>query len=179
MKLYIRILTNINGWITMNNRKKGYTLIEVIVVIAILMILGGITITLSYETIENYIININKSYYEDKFDNALLNIDTIVNSNGIVSIEQNKNFTGKFNGDIISDNLVVTFKEENNNLTTKIIYLKNEKLMVKTLNYEDEILFVGDNVLLNNIKTFSVRKKENLIYYYIESKDSGIRGRCI
>ena len=66
MKLYIRILTNINGWITMNNRKEGYTLIEVIVVIAILMILGGITITLSYETIENYIININKSYYEDK-----------------------------------------------------------------------------------------------------------------
>ena len=63
MKLYIRILTNINGWITMNNRKKGYTLIEVIVVIAILMILGGITITLSYETIENYIININKKKY--------------------------------------------------------------------------------------------------------------------
>ena len=79
----------------MSKCKGGYTLIEVIVVLAIVLLLGGVTITLSYETIGNYFINVDRCYSEDKFDNALLNIDTICNSNGIISIEENKVFTDK------------------------------------------------------------------------------------
>ena len=84
----------------MKKRKGGYTLIEVIAVLAIVLLLGGITIILSYETIGNYFINVEKCYSEDKFDNALLNIDAICNSNGIISIEENKIFTDKVNKDV-------------------------------------------------------------------------------
>lgn len=163
----------------MNNYKKGYTLIEVLVVIAIVLLLGGVTITLSIESIQDYFVNIDKCYFEDKFDNALLNIDTICNSNGIVSIEENVTFTDKLTKDIKSKNIVVTFKDKNERLKIKIIHLNDEKLMVRTLNYESGIVSVGNNIMLDNVNNFDVIKKENLIYYSIKIKKSGVRVRCI
>ena len=163
----------------MSKRKGGYTLIEIIVILAIVFLLGGVTIILSYETIGDYFINIDKCYSEDKFDNALLNIDTICNSNGIISIEENKVFTDKLTKDIKSNNIVVTFKDINENIKIKIIYLQNEKLMVRTLNYNGDMLSVGDNTILDKVKKFQVKRKKNLIYYYIENKESKVRGRCI
>ena len=163
----------------MSKRKGGYTLIEIIVILAIVFLLGGVTIILSYETIGDYFINIDKCYSEDKFDNALLNIDTICNSNGIISIEENKVFTDKLTKDIKSNNIVVTFKDINENIKIKIIYLQNEKLMVRTLNYNGDMLSVGDNTILDKVKKFQVKRKKNLIYYYIENKESKVRGRCV
>ena len=75
MKLLIEILLNISGWNIMSNYKMGYTLIETILVIAIVFILGGITITLSIESINDYNLSLSNFYYEDKFDNALLNLE--------------------------------------------------------------------------------------------------------
>ena len=163
----------------MNKGKEGYTLIEVIIVLAIVLLLGGVTITLSYETIEDYFINIDRCYSEDKFDNALLNIDTICNSNGIISIDENKAFIDKLTNDIKSNNIVVTFKDINEKVKVKIIYLKNEKLMVRTLNYDEDKVSVGDNTILDKVKSFQVKRKKNLVYYYIENKESKVRGRCI
>ena len=163
----------------MNKGKEGYTLIEVIIVLAIVLLLGGVTITLSYETIGDYFININRCYSEDKFDNALLNIDTICNSNGIISIDENKAFIDKLTNDIKSNNIVVTFKDINEKVKVKIIYLKNEKLMVRTLNYDEDKVSVGDNIILDKVKSFQVKRKKNLVYYYIENKESKVRGRCI
>ena len=163
----------------MSKCKGGYTLIEVIAVLAIVLLLGGITITLSYETIGNYFINVEKCYSEDKFDNALLNIDAICNSNGIISIEENKIFTDKVNKDIKSNNIVITFKDTKENIKIKIIYLQNEKLMLRTLNYDGGILSVGNNTILDKVDDFKVKRKKNLIYYYIENKENKVRGRCI
>ncbi|MBS4956629.1 MAG: type II secretion system protein [Clostridium sp.] len=163
----------------MKKCKGGYTLIEVIAVLAIVLLLGGITITLSYETIGNYFINVEKCYSEDKFDNALLNIDAICNSNGIISIEENKIFTDKVNKDIKSNNIVITFKDTKENIKIKIIYLQNEKLMLRTLNYDGGILSVGNNTILDKVDDFKVKRKKNLIYYYIENKENKVRGRCI
>ena len=163
----------------MKKCKGGYTLIEVIAVLAILLLLGGITITLSYETIGNYFINVEKCYSEDKFDNALLNIDSICNSNGIISIEENKLFVDKLNKDIKSNNIVITFKDIKENIKIKIIYLQNEKLMLRTLNYDGGILSVGNNTILDKVDDFKVKRKKNLIYYYIENKENKVRGRCI
>ena len=103
----------------MSKYKKGYTLIEVVIILAIVLLLGGVTLTLSYETIKDYFINIDMCYSEDKFDNALLNMDSICNSNGIVSIEENKVFTDKLTNDIKSNNIVVTFKDVNEKITIK------------------------------------------------------------
>lgn len=163
----------------MKKRKGGYTLIEVIAVLAIVLLLGGITIILSYETIGNYFINVEKCYSEDKFDNALLNIDAICNSNGIISIEENKIFTDKVNKDVKSNNIVITFKDIKENIKIKIIYLQNEKLMLRTLNYDGGILSVGNNTILDKVDDFKVKRKKNLIYYYIENKENKVRGRCI
>lgn len=163
----------------MKKHKRGYTLIEVMIVVAIVMLLGGITVTLSYETIENYFFNIDECYAKDKFDNALLNLDAICNSNGIISIEENKVFTDNLTKDIKSKNIVVTFMDINKKTKVKIIYLKDEKLMVRTINYETDVVSVGDNIMLDKIKDFQVKRKKNLIYYYIESNVAGVRGRCI
>ena len=163
----------------MSKRKEGYTLIEVIIVLAIVLLLGGVTITLSYETIGDYFINIDRCYSEDKFDNALLNIDAICNSNGIISIDENKAFTDKLTNDIKSNNIVVTFKDINEKVKVKIIYLKNEKLMIRTLSYDEDTVTVGDNSILDKVKSFQVKRKKNLVYYYIENKESKVRGRCI
>lgn len=163
----------------MRKRKFGYTLIEVIVVLTIVLLLGGITITLSYETIGNYFINVDRCYSEDKFDNALLNIDTLCNSNGIISIEENKVFIDKITKDIKSNNIVITFKDINENIKIKIIYLQNESLMVRTLNYDGRVLTIGNNIILDKVNNFQVKRKRNLIYYYIENKENKIRGRCI
>lgn len=163
----------------MRKRKVGYTLIEVIVVLTIVLLLGGITITLSYETIGNYFINVDRCYSEDKFDNALLNIDALCNSNGIVSIEENKVFIDKITKDIKSNNIVITFKDINENIKIKIIYLQNESLMVRTLNYDGRVLTIGNNIILDKVNNFQVKRKRNLIYYYIENKENKIRGRCI
>lgn len=163
----------------MSKYKKGYTLIEVVIILAIVLLLGGVTLTLSYETIKDYFINIDMCYSEDKFDNALLNMDSICNSNGIVSIEENKVFTDKLTNDIKSNNIVVTFKDVNEKITIKIIYLKDERVVVRTLNYDGAIVTVGDNTLLDKVKDFRVIRKKNLIYYYIENNSSKSRGRCI
>ena len=57
--------------------------------------------------------------------------------------------------------------------------LKNEKLMVRTLNYDADKISVGDNIILDKVKSFQVKRKKNLVYYYIENKESKVRGRCI
>lgn len=154
--------------------KRGYTLIEVIVVISIIMLLAGITVTLTVESISDYFINIERVFLEDKFDNALLNMDIICNSGEIVSIKVNEQFN-----DIKSNNIKVNYKDINGNLKIKIIYLKGENLMVRTLNYESGTLSVGDNIILNNVNSFEVIEKEKLIYYKINSLKYGERVRCL
>lgn len=163
----------------MSKCKSGYTLMEVIMVLAIVLLIGGITITLSYETIGNYFISVDRCYSEDSFDNALLNIDALCNSNGIISIEENKIFTDKLNKDIKSNNIVITFKDIDESTKIKIIHLQNEKLMLRTLNYTEGVLSIGNNTLLNEVCSFNVKRKKNLIYYYIENKENKLRGRCI
>ncbi len=163
----------------MNKAKKGYTLIEVIIVLAIVLLLGWITVTVSYKTIENYFISLESCYRDDKFDNALLYIDTLCNSNGIISIEENKIFTEKLTKDIKSNNIVVTTKEINEDRSVKIIYLKDNNLKVRTLNYKGKNVTVGDNILLDKVNEFNVKRKKNLVYYYIKNNEYKLRGRCI
>ena len=45
--------------------------------------------------------------------------------------------------------------------------------------YEGGILTVGNNTILDKVNDFKVKRKKNLIYYYIENKENKVRGRCI
>lgn len=165
----------------MINKKTGYTLIELIAVMAITLILGGITITLTYESIKDYMVNIKRCYREDKIDNAMLNIDTICNSNGIIDIESNVYFEIRVAKDIPLTNIVVTVKESiySEDYKVKIIFLKDKKLMLRTLNYVGGIVTVGNNVILDEVTEFIVVTKGNLIYYEFENLNSKTRIRCI
>lgn len=163
----------------MSNYKMGYTLIETILVIAIVFILGGITITLSIESINDYNLSLSNCYYEDKFDNALLNIESLWKSSAIVAIEINSSFDDVYTSEITGDNIVVKFKEISGNEKTKIIHLSNGKLMLKTISSEDGKIKVGNNTIIDNINDFTVIKKGKLIYYCISSENSGVRIRCI
>ena len=98
----------------MSNYKMGYTLIETILVIAIVFILGGITITLSIESINDYNLSLSNCYYEDKFDNALLNLESLCTSAGIEYIEANKELNDVYSSEVIGDNITVKFKDINN-----------------------------------------------------------------
>ena len=111
----------------MSKNKRGYTLIESIVVIAIVFILGGITIGLSFEGVKDYYISLYNCYYEDKFDNALLNIESLWKSSAIVAIEINSSFDDVYTSEITGDNIVVKFKEISGNEKTKIIHLRSEE----------------------------------------------------
>ena len=152
----------------MSKNKRGYTLIESIVVIAIVFILGGITIGLSFEGVKDYYISLYNCYYEDKFDNALLNIESLWKSSAIVAIEINSSFDDVYTSEITGDNE-----------KTKIIHLSNGKLMLKTISSEDGKIKVGNNTIIDNINDFTVIKKGKLIYYCISSENSGVRIRCI
>ena len=163
----------------MSKNKRGYTLIESIVVIAIVFILGGITIGLSFEGVKDYYISLYNCYYEDKFDNALLNIESLWKSAAIVAIEINSSFDDVYTSEITGDNIVVKFKEISGNEKTKIIHLSNGKLMLKTISSEDGKIKVGNNTIIDNINDFTVIKKGKLIYYCISSENSGVRIRCI
>lgn len=163
----------------MSKNKRDYTLIESIVVIAIVFILGGITIGLSFEGVKDYYISLYNCYYEDKFDNALLNIESLWKSSAIVAIEINSSFDDVYTSEITGDNIVVKFKEISGNEKTKIIHLSNGKLMLKTISSEDGKIKVGNNTIIDNINDFTVIKKGKLIYYCISSENSGVRIRCI
>lgn len=162
----------------MNNYKKGYTLIETILVITIVFILGGITITLCIESIGDYNLSLNNCYYEDKFDNALLNLESLCTSAGIEHIEVNKKNDIYLN-EIMSDNIIIKFEDINGNEKVKIIYLNKDKLMIKTINFLNGLVSVGNNILIDKIEEFSVIKKNKIIYYVIKSKENGVRIRCI
>ena len=164
MKLLIEILLNISGWNIMSNYKMGYTLIETILVIAIVFILGGITITLSIESINDYNLSLSNCYYEDKFDNALLNLESLCTSAGIEYIEANKELNDVYSSEVIGDNITVKFKDINNDEKIKIIYLNKEKLMIKTIGFSNGIVSVGNNVLIDKIENFSVKKKNKPLY---------------
>ncbi|WP_195999600.1 prepilin-type N-terminal cleavage/methylation domain-containing protein [Clostridium sp. 1001271B_151109_B4] len=163
----------------MNKNKRGYTLIESIIVIAIIFILGGITIVLSFEGIKDYYVSLYNCYYEDRFDNALLNIESLCNSAAIVSIEINSSFSDIYSSEINGNNIVVKFKETNDNQKTKIIHLSNGKLMMKTISYESGIVKTGNNTIIDKVNDFTVIKKGKLIYYCISTENSGVRIRCI
>ena len=152
----------------MSKNKRGYTLIESIVVIAIVFILGGITIGLSFEGVKDYYISLYNCYYEDKFDNALLNIESLWKSSAIVAIEINSSFDDVYTSEITGDNIVVKFKEISGNEKTKIIHLSNGKLMLNT---------PGDNKLISVIRSIYGKEiVENLIEINEEGSFCNING---
>lgn len=158
-------------------KRRGFTLIEIIVSIACTLIIGGLCITLILSSIKEYNEVTNKIIYMNKLDNCLLNIDVLCNSNGIKDIRYEPIYGNGIRGDSIVITYYENYKEEY--IKDKVIYLLNDKIMVKTLEGKNRLDETGNNVLIDNITSFKVYMKENLIYFYIKTKLGDEITRCI
>ena len=70
---------------SITNRHKGFTLLEVIISLGISMSLLLIIIKVNSEVINDYCSNSKESILEDNFDNAMLNLDNIIKSIDLVN----------------------------------------------------------------------------------------------
>lgn len=170
-------LKNTGGWMIYRKRKDGFTLLELIIVIAIMIFLSGIIIPTIVKSVYSYKNHVNRSLELASFDNAMLNLDSLCNGPFIISFEAN-------NTEYLStlgNNIVIEYLDnyESGDIKKKIIYLNDEKLKVRTISKEGNILVIGNNILLNNTTDFKVTTKGNLIYYKISTKLGGNRIRCI
>lgn len=157
----------------MNRRTtlKGFTLIEVIVSISISTILLLITIKISTSLTTNYLMDVKENIKKNNIDNALLNIDNLINCSLIDDIK----------GDFDKNKIIIKYITDINKNYYKIktIGLYNNNLIVSTINYDSDGVTKGDNTLLKNVKEFNVIKKENLIYFEIVMISQERYIRCI
>ena len=172
------LLLRVNGWnmkYRAKNKRRAYILIELIMAMGISIVIGSITLSITIDMINNYYFITEKTIEYDKLDNAMLNIDSVINDNNILSITGNsKDYK------ILGDNIMVTYDNEyNNELDYKIVYLKGDRLTLKTKNNIGGYVSTNDNTLVNGVLDFQVTIKENLIYYIITMKNGEERIRCI
>lgn len=145
------------------------TLIEVIISLFIHLII----LTIAFSTIKAAYGNYNKLIvgikYHNDFDDALLNLDRLLKTDMITSID----VVDKPIGDeIIIKYKIHHFKE---GIVEKKITLSNDKIVIITNGY----LGNGTNVLMRNVSNFQVYKKENINYLKIINKKGEERIICI
>lgn len=135
----------------------------------IFTIITAVSFNIIISATKEYVLYINKSTELDNLDNCLINIDNILRSNYVTAIN------------IERDKIEVVSKLVHNgkSIKKKIIYLKDNNLMVKTLINDDLDTSTGNNILLKNVKEFNVLKKGELIYFEIVTKSEEKRIRCI
>ena len=149
--------------------KRGFTLIELLVSLGIFTIITTVSFNIIISATKEYVLYINKSTELDNLDNCLINIDNILRSNYIIAIN--------VEGDKIE--IVSKMVHKGKSIKKKIIYKKDNNLMVKTLINDDLDTSTGNNVLLKNVKDFNVLQKDELIYFEIITKSEERRIRCI
>ena len=154
---------------SITNRHEGFTLLEVIISLGISMSLLLIIIKVNSEVINDYCSNSKESILEDNFDNAMLNLDNIINGYEVSDIKaENNQIIIKYDLDFEKDYYKIR----------KIFFSRN-KLMVSTINQYNMGIRSGKNVILNNVKEFNVYTKKSLIYFEIITELGESRIRCI
>lgn len=171
MKLALKeILINLGGWSSKKyKKKKGYTLIEVIVSIAISIIVMTIGTTLIIRTYRSYVNIVEENIRADSVDNALLTIDRLLTGYMITSIIP----------DSVNDEIKINYLIEHGKvgIKSKTIKLYQSKLRVET--YRVGMSKSGNNTVLNGVKSFDVIKKKNMYYYKITLDRGGEIIHCI
>ena len=154
---------------SITSKHEGFTLLEVIISLGISMSLLLVIIKINGDIIGDYCNNSEESILEDNFDNAMLNLDNMINGYLVSDIKaENNQITIKYDLDL-----------EENYYKIKRIFLNNNKLMIATINHDSNGVSSGQNVILNNVKEFNVYTKEDLIYFEIITESGESRIRCI
>ena len=154
---------------SITSKNEGFTLLEIIISLGISVSLLLVIIKINADIIGDYCNNSEESILEDNFDNAMLNLDNLINGCLVSDIKvENNKITIKYDVDL-----------EKNYYKIKSIYLNNNKLMISTINHDSNGISSGQNVILNNVKEFNVYIKEALIYFEIITDSGESRIRCI
>lgn len=150
--------------------KKGYTIIECIAYIFISSVLVTLIMNTTLEIYKYTSRRTEMINREDEIDNAILNIRKIFNEVGNTKY-------------IVNDNKIEIIKEEqgkeqvdNNssdiNVNSKEFEVISRNLRVKYYSFNNgNKEYKTSNLILENVKSFNVYKKENLIYMEIVVDD--------
>lgn len=147
----------------MYKRKNGFTIIESLVYIFLttMILVEGINLfTLMYKS---YIEATNLTIKYNNCQSFYINLDNIISEGGLEEI-------------VIDDSYILFSKDIKSNNLDKIIKSNQGKIFVKYMrsNVTETI-----NTMLEDIDSFEVKKKENLIYLTIHDKEGKEFIRCI
>lgn len=149
--------------------KGGFSLIELLTALAIFAIITSISFNVIISSMKEYFIYIDKIAELDNLDNCMINIDNILRDNYITTINSENN----------QIEVVSKLVHNGKTIKKKIIYKKDNTLMVKTLINDELDTSIGNNVLLKNVENFQVLRKGELIYFDITTTKGEKRIRCI
>lgn len=153
------------------NRKRGYTLIELVAVMAISAIVISIGLTLTINAYKVYFKTINESIREDEIDNALLSIDRLLTT---YRIEEIKADVAKKEIEIKD---IIAHGETPFN--RKIIRCYDSKLVLETHDKISGSSLTNRMPILRDIRDFEIIQKKNLYYYKITLKTGEEIINCI
>lgn len=144
-------------------RKNGFTIIESLVYIFLTTMILVEGINLFVLMYKSYIENTNVTIQYNNCQNFYINLDNIISEGGLEEI-------------IIDDSYILFSKDIKSNNLDKLIKSNQGKIFVKYMrsNVTETI-----NTMLEDIDSFEVKKKENLIYLIIHDKDGKEFVRCI
>ena len=153
------------------NKLRGYTLIEMVAGIGISAIAMMIGATLIVNSYKNYIEIRKEIVRADQIDNAILNIDRLLNGYMIKEIRPNSE-GNKIEIDYLMEDGKIAIKG-------KVINRNGVNLMVETHNRENTKSLLNSMPILRDIKDFDVIKKGKLYYYKIKLKSGEEIINCI
>ena len=153
------------------NKKRGYTLIEIVAVMgmsAIVMVIGSTLIVSSYK---NYVIVKKESIRADEVDNGLLSIDRLLTNYMIKEITPS----------VREKKIEINYLEQHGTTFSKlkIIKWKDDNLIVETRSGGTESSLLNSMPILRDVKGFNIIKKENIYYYKITLKTGEEIINCI
>lgn len=159
---------NLLKQIGLKDKKKAYTLIELVIAIALELIVLGVSFQIILTAYKSYKIYNEKSIINDSFDDAQLNIDRLLKNEMIENIE------------IIDNEIIIYYKEKHSESSVykKLIRLDslNNKIIIETFNNN---LRIGVNVVLRNVSEFTIINKENIYYLIITNLNGEKRIQCL
>lgn len=162
------------GWKNTKKKRRGFTLVEVILSMFIQLILISLSFKIAMSTYKNYITLINASKNQDSFDDSLLNIDRLLKTQMIESIEVKEKGLGN-NEEITITYRMAHFKEEEKK---KRIFLdnRNKKIVLETYKLGE---LKGTNILMRNVSEFNVIRKNKISYLRIKDTYGEERIICL
>lgn len=165
---------NLLKQIGFKDKKRGFTLIELIIALAIGLIVLGVSYQMLFTSYKNYRLSDEKSIRYDSFDDGLLTIDRVLKGKMIEKIEIFDNESG------ISNEIKVSYREKHseNRVYQKIIKLDDSKNKIILETYKDDSRS-GVNVIMRDVSKFTIIKKDKLYYLIIENLKGEERIQCL